>query len=1317
MEQQFGITHFYFVESDRTCFLRVHQPQRRGDRIERVTMLTAQRTRRDAWGLELGPLGTFTLRYVRPWLDDSGEVAGFIELGMEVEDLLDDLAEDLNVDIVSLVRKGDTTRGAFEAGKQVFGFAGHWRQFQDVAIMHQTLPVLPKSLADRLQEGYGQAANMTFRVSDGDRELDCGEVCLRDASGRSVVDLILLHDVTSQVDAARQNLILGLGLGTAVLAGVLFLLWSISEMVESQLGSVFVALRERVKELTCLQKVREELQTDAPLENQCERIADHLVQGMQFPDIASVSIELKGKQITDDGGSHQSAPGLHANIESDGMRLGSLSVHYLSEKPFLSEEQDLVDAIASILGRHMEQRRAETQLRESEVRLRAITDSAQDAILMMDPDGQISYWSPAAVRILGYTSEESIGQNLHELLAPSRYHDAHHTAFPQFQRTGHGPAVGTTLELEALTRDGTEIPITLSLSAVKLDGGWHSVGIVRDETQRKQMQDQMRASHARYRSLFDNAISGVAIHEVILDEAGTPVDFTLLEVNPAFETQTGLRSVDVTGRLGTEIFPGIEEDSLISIYGQVALTGECTTLEYYSIALERYYQINCFQVGQGRFATVFRDISDSVTTEAALREAERFARMTIDALSAHIAIIDEMGEIVAVNLPWQEFAEANSSICVDDWEGVNYLAVCDSVEGPDSEAAERMAAGIRAVISGEQNEYIHEYPCHSPDQRRWFTARVTQFALGSDRRVVIAHEDITERKQAELALRHQTQLLSTILDGIPDIIALQAPDHTILQYNQAGYDFLGLTPEECHGRKCYELIGRDVTCDGCASTTALKAKRVASIEKHLPESDIWIDVRSIPVLDDQGNVIQIVEQLRDITRRKRVEEDLSAANEELEQHVGALQSANRALEEFNSITEAATRAKSEFLANMSHEIRTPMTAILGYCDLLAESLDCCTKCPDYRSCDTRVTNLQNLQVVRRNGEHLLSLINDILDLSKIEAGKLEVALARYSPVEVLTDVISLMRVRATKKGIGLTTEIVGPLPETVLVDSLRLRQILVNIVGNAIKFTERGGVHIRTQLVNEGDPPRLRFDVTDTGIGMTEEQVELVFQAFSQVDSSVSRKAGGTGLGLTISKRLAEAMGGCIQVQSTLGRGSTFSIFVDPGPLEGISMTEELPGQMVEPPSPAVPADKSEEDLHCRVLLVEDGLDNQRLIRHFLGKAGADVTVAENGELAVNEVLTAAKMEHPFDVILMDMQMPVMDGYTATQSLRERGYSGPIVALTAHAMAQDRQECIDAGCDDYLTKPIDRKRLLEVVAAWAAQAASAYDSKLSPSRR
>ncbi len=388
----------------------------------------------------------------------------------------------------------------------------------------------------------------------------------------------------------------------------------------------------------------------------------------------------------------------------------------------------------------------------------------------------------------------------------------------------------------------------------------------------------------------------------------------------------------------------------------------------------------------------------------------------------------------------------------------------------------------------------------------------------------------------------------------------------------------------------------------------------------------------------------------------------------------------------------ASRVKSEFLANMSHEIRTPMAAVIGYADLLLD--------PSIGPTD----RVNHVQTIRRNGEHLLSLINDILDLSKIEAGKMTAEILATSPHQVIAEVASLMRVRAAEKKTTFDVKFAGPVPKTIQSDPTRLRQIVLNLVGNAIKFTEVGGVTVTVRCQASDSPdPKLVVEVADTGIGMTEAQVEGLFAAFAQADASTTRRFGGSGLGLSISKRLAVLLGGDIVVESAPGKGSLFRLTVATGPLAGVAMATNLaeaildaggpakfPGRSIKPAAVLPPS--------CRVLLAEDGPDNQVLISALLVKAGATVKVVADGQLAVEEATGALAAGQPYDVVLMDMQMPVLDGYGAASMLRTRGYTGAIVALTAHAMAGDRERCQSAGCDDYLTKPVDRAQLTETVA-------------------
>jgi PAS domain S-box-containing protein len=395
------------------------------------------------------------------------------------------------------------------------------------------------------------------------------------------------------------------------------------------------------------------------------------------------------------------------------------------------------------------------------------------------------------------------------------------------------------------------------------------------------------------------------------------------------------------------------------------------------------------------------------------------------------------------------------------------------------------------------------------------------------------------------------------------------------------------------------------------------------------------------------------------------------------------------LEKARETAEAATRAKSEFLANTSHEIRTPMTAILGFTELLLE--------PERSEAERR----EYARTIQRNGDHLVSIINDVLDLSKVEAGKMVVEHLRCSPVAIVSEVCGLMRARAIEKKLGFGMQFVGPVPQTILSDPTRLRQILLNLLGNALKFTERGGVVVLTTLVDlpTAPDPRIAFSVVDTGIGMTHEEADRIFNPFTQADSSMTRRFGGTGLGLSISKRLAAMLGGDVRVTSAPGRGTTFTLTVRTGPLAGVPLVDGAKEVQEVEARRASSASAPPAEIRGRLLLAEDGHDNQVLISLHLRRAGAVVEVAENGRVAVEKAAAALAAGAPFDCILMDMQMPEVDGYTATRRLRELGYRAPIVALTAHAMEGDRAKCLDAGCDQYLTKPVDRLELLAAVTA------------------
>ena len=473
------------------------------------------------------------------------------------------------------------------------------------------------------------------------------------------------------------------------------------------------------------------------------------------------------------------------------------------------------------------------------------------------------------------------------------------------------------------------------------------------------------------------------------------------------------------------------------------------------------------------------------------------------------------------------------------------------------------------------------------------------------------------------------------------------------------------------GQEADQLVGRNAAkfpwtlTDGASETPELPWVR--ALREQRPQAHNLIELRdndenqltlvanSSPVLGHDGEYRGVLTSFEDVT--------------ELEQHKVHLFEAKQAADQAN-------QAKSEFLARMSHEIRTPMNAILGYTEVLQRGI-----------AESQKQREEYLQTIHNSGEHLLALINDILDLSKVEAGRMELEMGRHSPHEIIQQVVSVLRVKAEEKGLALAYEPAQKLPQTILTDDVRLRQAIMNLVGNAIKFTETGGIRIVARMVRK--PKRLlAIDIIDTGIGMTPEAQARIFDPFSQADSTITRRFGGTGLGLSISKQLAEHMGGDVTVRSVVGKGTTFTLTLDPGSLSQVPLVEFDADQ-----SPAQGQRRKEEKQlqlpPARILVVDDGKENRQLVSLFLQRVGLKVEQAENGKVA----LEMAAVEH-FDAILMDMQMPVMDGVAATKLLRESGCNTPIIALTANVMKDDEKRCQEAGFTEFLTKPINMDRLV-----------------------
>ncbi|MBN2293692.1 MAG: PAS domain S-box protein [Pirellulales bacterium] len=559
--------------------------------------------------------------------------------------------------------------------------------------------------------------------------------------------------------------------------------------------------------------------------------------------------------------------------------------------------------------------------------------------------------------------------------------------------------------------------------------------------------------------------------------------------------------------------------------------------------------------------------------------------------------------------------------------------------------------------------------------------------------------DITDRKLVEEAQRENLELLQTLLDTLPSAIFYKDLDGRYLGCNETLMQWLDCSREQILGRTDHQLYPTDL------ADIYRKYDQELLIDpgRRRYESEFGaVDGKRRDVLihtatfrNAQGHVAGLVSVVTDISDRKQSEKDLIEAKH---------------------AAESASRAKDEFIANMSHEFRTPLTAILGFSDVLLENL-------------TESENFHAAKTIKRNGSHLLEIINDILDITKIQAGKLQVERIPCSPFRIIADMMSLMSVRAEAKGLSLNIRQEGALPEVILTDMNRLRQILVNLIGNAIKFTENGRIDVIVRFLKgseKGQTDKLEFEVSDTGIGMSSEQMERIFKPFTQADSSATRRFGGTGLGLIISHKLTRILGGDVSVSSVLGKGCQFRATIETGPLENVRMIEAKDAKNGRPELSA--NDDQDNDvppkLDCRILLVEDGPDNQRLISFLLRKAGATVEIASNGLEGIQKAMPKydskdadlpdrhnsekdpprvsvdgkTNAEEPFDIILMDMQMPVMGGAQAVQRLRHANYRGPIICISAHSTPDAIEMALEAGCDEYLSKPIDKHRLLSTIA-------------------
>ena len=718
--------------------------------------------------------------------------------------------------------------------------------------------------------------------------------------------------------------------------------------------------------------------------------------------------------------------------------------------------------------------------------------------------------------------------------------------------------------------------------------------------------------------------------------------------------------------------------------------------------------------------SIVTDISDRKRVDAALVERGRTVERALEEvgtlyrnLPIGLCVIDAERRLLRVND--ELVAIGGADLVARELNGRRIDALHPVL-------AERLEPSLSAVFARGEPLLGHELggPLGPDDEHRHWLVDLLPLRdeFGGTRAISCTVQDITSRKLAEqrlaarAAVAEVTGTARELEEAVPRLLA------TLGEVFEAGLcEYWTLEPgADGLTRRAFRATpdladaigapqpaeGRVLPLDGNVVGTVWSeahARRVADLSRSGESSRRELGVQALglrtalvfPVVLE-GRSIGVVTLFA--RRRLATDAGLLESLEQIGRDIGEFERrlrGERALERARAAAELASQSKSDFLANVSHELRSPLTAILGYADIL----------------DTRLSDPEDRRsvgTVRNNGQHLLALLNDILDLAKIESGKFAVESEETALLDVVADVHALMRVRAVERELAFDVAFEGRLPERVVTDPLRVRQILINLIGNAVKFTDSGGVTLRVRgepVAGDVGPPRhrLSFDVIDTGIGMSPAQSARLFEPFTQVDTSSTRRYGGTGLGLAISRRLSRLLDGDLSVHSRVGEGTTFTLTFPARLADGAALVPmALPAgdgarDGEDPARTGAPA------LDADVLVVDDRPDIRLMLRRFLESAGARVTAVADGEVAL-ETLTAATRDGSVpDAIVMDMQMPRLDGYETTRRLRAGGLAKPIVALTAAAMKGERERCIEAGCDDYLSKPIDGARLVGTLAA------------------
>jgi len=795
------------------------------------------------------------------------------------------------------------------------------------------------------------------------------------------------------------------------------------------------------------------------------------------------------------------------------------SIHYITSRgELVRDEKGGPERVHGILWDISEQKQAEELIKDSEERLQVLFEFAPDGYYLLNSKGDFIGGNRMAEVLTGYQKEELIGKSFLKLTLLSLVQMPKAVALLAKNLIGKA---GGPDEFTLLKKDGTHVAVEIRTYPVKIKGEMVVLGNARDITERKKAEAALRESEKEKRLLFEQSLAAIAIHEIVLDENGRPVDYVFLNANPAFEIHTGLRLANILGRRATEVLPGIERASFIEIYGKVALTGEPITFEQYAEVLGKHFFINVFQMGKGRFGTVFTDITERKKAEEKITRAAAEWRRTFDSISDMVFILDKEHTLVRANRAvFDAFKVRPEEIlgkkCYD-W--VHRTGHPD--QGCPFEVLLNDKKTHSAEVQGPNGEIL------------WVTVSPIFDEHGELQGAVHIASDVTERKKIELEVKEGRDYLKRIMDAVADPIFVKNSEYNWVLFNDAFCKFMGRSADEIFGKTDYAFFPKNE-----ADIFRKKDKEVFENGAESINEESFTDAGGVTHVivtkkslytDLKGEKL-LVGIIRDVTELKRIEEELRKHSGHLEELVQdrtvELELSNQKLKMTAEDLKRASKAKSEFLANMSHELRTPLSSVIGFSEVLFDE--------KFGAMNER--QKKYAQNIMSSGRHLLSLINDVLDLSKVEAGKMVLQASLFSVKGCLEEVLRVTDGLAFSKKINPVVEIPDDLG-TIHADQRKIKQIVFNLMSNAIKFTPAGGkVGLRVRRDDAG----IEVVVWDTGIGIAQENLGRVFEAFTRLEDAYTQETEGTGLGLTITQKIVELHGGTISVKSEgIGKGTS----------------------------------------------------------------------------------------------------------------------------------------------------------------------------------